>query len=918
MVQTPETARFKPRRPSGVTLIMVAGVLAVLAALSTGFYTLMLMQTKSATRYSDSVRAEMMAKAGVEFAVSTLREQVFRKTEDPTDPWFTTDYMKGARRQISFADSKLLHNNMDDDTDGIVDNASEALIDPDRLAFSRNLGDSAGIDSDRFTLNISDAASRININACDNLAVLLDNLCRIIGPPLVAAELDAIQPRRWGVEMEAGDPAKPFYETTLNVNDVATKMDIYYQLTSPANVVVTNGTGRPLRKADGRAIHGDGYAIAGYRGRLGTYKNLEDVKHALTYVERSTPPNGLPDDPLEQLEIEVKYSVLRDHITIASWIDTNTVCVGKFEWIHQDTSAAKTIAIDRDKSWVVDDLVNDPLNLRGSLRGSYVSIVNGHGAGQLRRIRSNGVDWIEVENGFAVFPGPMSSYIIMSGEDALLQDKTGAAMSNAWPDKAPPIGTLSFPRTNPDGTLVDNPKIDYALQPLCIHRAPVNINTATDKVLAALLLNVNVQHGHSQALGTDADVAEISLKWYRPDPHAIEPVLLTAEGLKRLPANSGKPVYNNKPPVPPAVSNYDMAYLYNFGAMDRSNFGLVDPVNQINAVQKLVYRILIARQEDKILPYLDSVTGDPVPAAGPDAYKRGPFRTWDDLYFRVIKPFDDEYFKAAWVDTNGNGFPDNGDEIHHAHLARLIMANFNSNTDILKFNPNIEWIDRFGRNFTEQEPIMVYTDNAEPHNSNVPVADPINSKSRPIYTTADSNLKSSQRDAGGGFIQGAYITRNYRYKSDELIDKTDLNRSTTEFSFDSNGIFEIESVGQVIRKSEVLSERKFTALVKVYDVWRESTQQQFVQGKISKAFGVRGGSDSGQLARDAENVDDRLALTTLPEPLVPLKARIMDHNKNVNAKNREVVTPGNSPLDAYGEVRSNHMTRARRRLMSRM
>ncbi|HYG75898.1 MAG TPA: hypothetical protein VEK08_12920 [Planctomycetota bacterium] len=878
-------------------------MLAVLAALSTGFYTIMLMQTKSATRYSDSVRAEMMAKAGVDFAIASLRDQAFRKTEDAADPWYPVNYYDNARRQISFADAANLHNNADDDGDGIVDNPSEARLDPNILGYSRTLGDSAGIESDRFTLNISDAASRININACDNLAVVLDNLCRVIGPPLVAAELDAIQPRRWGVEMEAGDPALPFYDNTFNKDDLPTKPDLYYQLTNNANAVVTNGQGRPRRKTDGRALYGDGYAIAGYRGTHGLFQNLEDVKQALTYVERSSPPNNLPDDPLEQLEIEVKYAVLRDHITIASWVDTNTVCVGKFEWVHVDSS--KTIAIDRDKSWVADDLVKDPLNLRGSLRGSYVSILNGHGAGQLRRIRTNGVDWIEVEGGFAVAPGPISSYMIIANEDALLQDKTGAPISAAWPDKPPTEGMLTFPRTNVDGTLVDNPLIDYSLRPLCIHRAPVNINTATDKVLAALFLNINVQHGHSLALGTDADVSEISAKWYMPDKHGIEPVLLTANGLKRLPANSGKPVFNNTPPVPPAASNYVMAYLNNYGAMDRSNYGPNDKIAQVNAVQKLVYRILIARQPDKALPYIDPKTGDPSASGGLTAYKRGPFRTWDDFFFRVVKPFDEEYFKAAWTDANGDGIPNEGDDIRHAHLARLIMANFNSNTDILKFNPNIEWIDRFGRNFTEQEPIMIYTDNAEPHNSNVPVADPISSKSIPIYTTADSNLKSSQRDKAGNFIRGAYITRNYRYKSDELIDKTDLNRSTTEFSFDSNGIFEIESVGQVMRKSEVLAERKFMALVKVYDVWRESTQQQFVQGKISKAVGNYGTAAAGQIARDAENIDDRLALNTLPEPLVPLKTRIVDQKKQKNPNNKEVVSADKQPRDAYGEVRSN-------------
>ncbi len=896
---------IQSKRSPGMTLILVAGVLAVLAALSTGFYTLMLMQTRTATRYSDSVRAEMMARAGLEFATSSLREQAFRKTEDPTDPWYRVDYLHGARKQISYCDSALIHNGADDDGDGVVDNAAEALLDPAPQGYSRSMGSTTNTDGDRFTLQVTDGASRININACDNLAVVLDNLCRVIGPPLVPADLDALQPRRWADEMEGGDTARPLYATTLNKGDTASTKDLCFRMTDEAGAVVTTGRGRPMRTADGRAIYGDGYAIAGYRGRNGLYSNIEDVKNALTYVERSSPPDGIPDDPLERLEIEVKFAVLSEHITTGSWVDTNTVCVGKFEWTHLDTSSATTIAIDRDKSWVADDPVNDPQNLRGSLRGSYVSIMNGHGAGQLRRIKTNGIDWIEVDKGFAVAPGPISSYMIIANEDAMLVDDTGATITQAWPDNPPAAGKLCFPRTNSDGTLVDNPKIDYALHPLCIHRAPVNINTATDKVLAALMLNINVQHGHSLALGNDADVMQIYKKWKKPDPHAIQPDLLTADGLKRIPCNSGKPVFNPLPPVPPAGAAYDMAYINNYGAMAQEDYGPIDTVKEVNAVQKLVYRILIARQFDKALPYIDPVTGDPTAAGGPTSFKRGPFRTWDDFYFRVVKPFDEEYFKAGWTDTNGNGIADPGDDIHHAHLARMIMANFNSNTDILKFNPNIEWIDRFGRNFSEQEAIMVYTDQAEPHNTNVPVADPVTSKSMPIYSTADAALKSSQRDAGGNFIQGAYITRNYRYKSDDLIDKTDLNRSTTEFSFDSNGVFEIESVGQIMRKSEVLAERKVGAVVKVYDVWRESTQQQFVQGKISKAIGDRGTSFSGQLARDASNVDDRLALTTLPEPLVPLKAKIMDANKNTNPKNKEEVTTGNQPLDAFGNVRKN-------------
>jgi len=48
------------------------------------------------------------------------------------------------------------------------------------------------------------------------------------------------------------------------------------------------------------------------------------------------------------MEIETKFAALRDHITIGSWVDTNTVCTGKFEWVNVDTAKGKT-GIDGDK-----------------------------------------------------------------------------------------------------------------------------------------------------------------------------------------------------------------------------------------------------------------------------------------------------------------------------------------------------------------------------------------------------------------------------------------------------------------------------------------------------------------------------------------------------------------------------------------
>ena len=46
------------------------------------------------------------------------------------------------------------------------------------MPFSGSLSNSITRDSDRYVLKVSDAASRINVNACDNLGVLLDDLKR--------------------------------------------------------------------------------------------------------------------------------------------------------------------------------------------------------------------------------------------------------------------------------------------------------------------------------------------------------------------------------------------------------------------------------------------------------------------------------------------------------------------------------------------------------------------------------------------------------------------------------------------------------------------------------------------------------------------------------------------------------------------
>ena len=484
----------------GVTLIMVAGVLTILAAISAGFYTVVVMQSVSAIRYSDSVRAQMLARAGASDAIARLREQTFLDTENVTDPWSTVDWRHGAVRQISFA--------------------AQTTVNGKKVpaSYSRAIGNSSALNSDTYTLTVTDAASKININACENLGVLLDNLCRVIGPPLTPADMDAIQPRRWAVE---GSPGQ-YYNTGKNGDDTSAALDVYYRL---------DRSGRPIAGTDGSALYGDGYAIAGYRSRFGQYKDVNDIRNALTATARP----GHPE--LETLEREVKLNAIRDYLTVHSWVDTNTVCVGKFEWCKD----SKTL-IDRDKSWVADNPKNDPKNRRGSLRGSYVSIVNGHGSGQLRRIESNGTDWIRLDQDLVVQPGPISSYMIIAKEDALI-DSDGD------------------PETDRDGNLIDDPLIDYKHYPLCIHRAPININTASDKVLAAMFLGINVQHGTPLAVGTDGDAGLTAQNWSVDDPLKLFGRIPTLAGLKRAPVTPGKLLLDRPEPslvqpatVPPVTS----------------------------------------------------------------------------------------------------------------------------------------------------------------------------------------------------------------------------------------------------------------------------------------------------------------------------------------------------------------------------
>jgi hypothetical protein len=631
------------------------------------------------------------------------------------------------------------------------------------------------------------------------------------------------------------------------------------------------------------AVYGDGYAIAGYRARYGPFLSIEEVRNALTYVERDDGDrDGVtePDTPEEHMEIETKFAKIRPYVTIDSWHDTDQVGYGKFEQITyvnpgDPLSGAKELT-DRNATWnvrrnpatgggdVPPENVIDGVHYLGELHGCRVAIVNGVGQSQIKTIWANTIDTIILSNSqypgsqMVVPPNHDSSYIIISRD---------SRSDTNWQEEL---------------------KL-YSRHPLSIHRAPVNVNTATDKVLVACLLGLQTNWGaagwstntlrdddrnayfvglaESQcpskiSLGRDNYNALLKSNWTCPND-------VTFRG-----ADASQRKFGHRP-------HDAFCFFCSHGRLNETAYG--SKPRHVNEAHYLAWQILKEREQT-----VEEDEGRGSGGRGKEPNGNGPFKGWDDLYFRVFRPFETgskakeqlnvepQRWVTSVVRRGTMGLPPGRDLRVKAHrgLAKLCMANFNSNTDILKFQPNIEWIDRWGANFTE-----LYC----PH---------------PDYLDEDKTVNG--KEVGGNI--------KLRVRPGELLDKTDLNIGTTEFTFDSAGIYEVESIGRIYDEGGVVAERKFTALIRVYDVWRESTQREFVCGTISDAPGPpRRSSDwmnylstlnrlktSGQIALDQveyfpkphepQSADGSLrvetgsptfkTLCTYPEPVVPHNTRV--------------------------------------------
>ena len=287
MRRRPGSAALDRRR--GLVLVASVGVLGVISVMGLAFATVMRLESRAAHNYTGAVRAEFAARAGLEDAIGRLRIMAREGSElpflvkdlagtplakgEPAD-WYTWRGTAGGTMKTSFAASEK-DNWYDDDGDGSMDFDA----DPDEdgpCSFSDWLGDGGF-----YSLKVEDAASKINVNIGDNLGTILDNLCRAIGPPLQAADQRALVPK-WFSSL----PQYASYgRHGMNIDDRTGVYDLFYRLGKDGRPVCEHVDNDGVSRRS-KSIYGDGYAIAGYRARHGEFLSLEDVRNALTWIER--------------------------------------------------------------------------------------------------------------------------------------------------------------------------------------------------------------------------------------------------------------------------------------------------------------------------------------------------------------------------------------------------------------------------------------------------------------------------------------------------------------------------------------------------------------------------------------------------------------------------------------------------------
>ncbi len=151
--------------------------------------------------------------------------------------------------------------------------------------------------------------------------------------------------------------------------------------------------------------------------------------------------------------------------------------------------------------------------------------------------------------------------------------------------------------------------------------------------------------------------------------------------------------------------------------------------------------------------------------------------------------------------------------------AALVMANANPNTDLMRCNSNYSWRSK---HFLTQEYYLGRGDSPSPPwtFTGVPIA----------------------------------------------IDKTMLAVYTTEFCFNSGGYYEINSTGVVKDAAgNQISSKNLQVIVKLFDIWRQSTQAEFASGTLSHVALYPEYNYQGS-GIPAANYDGQIMLGTLASP----------------------------------------------------
>lgn len=130
-------------RRRGLVLVASVGVLGVISVMGLAFATVMRLEARAARNYTQAVRAEFVARAGLEDAIGRLRIMAREGTEFafkdgvPAE-WYTWRGTAGGAFKPSFATNKN-SNWLDDDGDGDIDEADETGA----CSYAEGLGDGA-------------------------------------------------------------------------------------------------------------------------------------------------------------------------------------------------------------------------------------------------------------------------------------------------------------------------------------------------------------------------------------------------------------------------------------------------------------------------------------------------------------------------------------------------------------------------------------------------------------------------------------------------------------------------------------------------------------------------------------------------------------------------------------------------------